>query len=112
MLMRNMYLKILIPKGPTDSPRSPSYTRPWARRTLATLILALAITAALCLPVLAGDFRASRKSDKFHYPDCRFIRQILESNLIRFTSPEDAIKAGYSPCKACKPPMKSTPASH
>ena len=57
--------------------------------------------------VLAAEFWASKKSNKYHYPDCRWAQKIKSSNLIKFKSPEDAIKAGYIPCKVCKPPMAS-----
>ena len=84
-------------------------TAPFNKKGLA--VVAVLLILAFASIAFAGDFRASRKSDKFHYPDCRFIRQILEPNLIKFSSPEEAFKAGYTPCKACKPPLKSTPAS-
>ena len=35
------------------------------------------------------------------------VGKINPTNLIKFRSTEDAIKAGFIPCKVCKPPMTS-----
>ena len=34
-------------------------------------------------------------------------QKIKPLNLVKFSSPESAIKAGYVPCKVCKPSMAS-----
>lgn len=57
--------------------------------------------------VIASEFWASKKSNKYHYPDCRWAQKIKSENLIKFKSPEDAQKAGYIPCKVCTPPTAS-----
>lgn len=46
----------------------------------------------------------SKKSDKYHRPDCRWAKKITAANLITFRSPAEAKAAGYTPCKTCKPP--------
>lgn len=46
---------------------------------------------------------ASSKSDKFHKPACRWAQRISPQNLIMFKNREEALKAGYKPCKECKP---------
>ena len=51
-----------------------------------------------------GKFVGSKKSDVYHYPSCRYVKQILPENIIWFTSVEDARAHGYRPCKVCKPP--------
>jgi competence protein ComEC len=48
-------------------------------------------------------FVASRHSDKFHLPSCRYARQIKPANLIGFKTREEAVTAGYVPCKVCRP---------
>jgi hypothetical protein len=45
----------------------------------------------------------SIKSNKFHYPSCKWIKKIKPENLVEFKTREDAIKAGYKPCKECRP---------
>lgn len=51
-------------------------------------------------------FVASSKSNKYHYTWCRSAKRISTRNLIEFGSAADAQKAGYLPCKVCKPPSK------
>jgi len=55
----------------------------------------------------SGEFYGSSHSHKYHYPGCRWARKIKPSNLVIFTSPEQAVKAGYKPCKICAPPLHS-----
>lgn len=52
----------------------------------------------------SGSFVGSVKSDKYHYPSCRWAEKINPSNEIWFSSPEDARAHGYVPCKVCSPP--------
>ncbi len=51
-----------------------------------------------------GIYVGSKKSDKYHDPDCRHAKNILPENEIWFDSVEEAKKAGYVPCGGCKPP--------
>lgn len=72
--------------------------------------LFIAIIIFLFLPAtfaFAAEFWASKKSNKYHYPSCSAAQRIKPSNLITFNSPEEAIKAGYQPCKICRPPVSS-----
>jgi hypothetical protein len=55
----------------------------------------------------SGNYVGSKKSDVYHYPSCHYVDQIKHENLIYFSSPEEAIAAGYRPCKGCKPPTSS-----
>ena len=50
-----------------------------------------------------GTYVGSVNSNKFHYPSCRYAGKIKPGNLITFSSREDAISRGYSPCKVCSP---------
>jgi len=49
-------------------------------------------------------FVGSKKSDVYHYPNCRYVKKILPENIIWFSSVEDAKAHRYRPCKVCKPP--------
>ena len=49
-------------------------------------------------------FVGSSKSDKYHYPSCRYAEKILSSNLVYFSSSSQARAAGYVPCGVCNPP--------
>jgi hypothetical protein len=46
----------------------------------------------------------SLKSDKYHYPSCRWAEKIKPENEIWFSSSQDARDHGYVPCKVCSPP--------
>lgn len=50
-----------------------------------------------------GSYVGSVNSDKFHHPSCGYANKIKPGNLITFSSRDDAIASGYSPCKACSP---------
>ncbi len=40
----------------------------------------------------------------YHYPDCRWVKNIPLGSQVWFTSPEEAKAAGYVPCGTCNPP--------
>lgn len=40
---------------------------------------------------------------KFHRSTCRYVDQMKDSNKIYFNTRQEAIDAGYTPCKVCNP---------
>lgn len=55
----------------------------------------------------AGQHRqgyvGSERKQKFHRPECKWAQFIVDSpNLIEFASHEEAVAAGYKPCKPCQ----------
>ena len=52
---------------------------------------------------VSGVFVGSIKSDKYHYPDCRYAESMVPENQIWFDSVQDAKNQGYSPCGVCRP---------
>lgn len=50
-----------------------------------------------------GEYTASSRSDKFHLPSCPSAAHISEDNQIWFSTRDEAVAAGYSPCGRCKP---------
>ena len=46
---------------------------------------------------------ASKSSNIFHKPDCRWAKNISQENLVTYKSKDEAIKAGKRPCKTCNP---------
>ena len=54
-------------------------------------------------PAPKAMFVASAKSKVYHRPTCRYAQRVSPSNLITFSSREEAEKEGYRPCKTCKP---------
>ncbi|MGI6749297.1 MAG: Ada metal-binding domain-containing protein [Atribacter sp.] len=45
----------------------------------------------------------NKNSKKFHHYFCGSVGNMKEKNKVFFLSREDAIEAGYIPCKRCKP---------
>jgi hypothetical protein len=46
----------------------------------------------------------SKTSNKYHYPGCKWARQIRPEKLIKFKSAQEALEHHYIPCPVCKPP--------
>jgi len=63
---------------------------------IATLFLLLLVSAM-------ADFWASTQANKHHCPSCQSVEEIKPSSLIVFKIPQEALKAGGVPFKACKP---------
>ena len=51
----------------------------------------------------AGTYIGNSNSHKFHYPTCKSVGKMSEKNKITFSSRDEAINQGYSPCKNCNP---------
>lgn len=64
-------------------------------------------------PIKSGDpappaasgagFIGSKGSDVFHKSDCRWAQNISVDNLVKYSSRDEASKAGKRPCKWCNP---------
>ena len=51
------------------------------------------------------DYIANKSSKKFHYPDCKSVKQMKESNKVYFNgvTREEMLEQGYDPCGNCDP---------
>ncbi len=60
---------------------------------------------AVVAPVVpsSGGYIGNKNSKKFHRSDCQWAQKIAAHNRVVFRSREEAIKAGYVPCKVCRP---------
>jgi len=78
------------------------------KRYKRTAGLILVVVFLLTSILVAADYKyvGSKKSDKYHYPSCKWAQKIKPANLVTFKSAQEAFKAGYVPCKVCRPPMK------
>jgi micrococcal nuclease len=52
---------------------------------------------------VSASYIGNKNSKKFHLPDCQWAEKIAPGNRVYFKSRDEAIKAGYEPCKVCKP---------
>lgn len=53
--------------------------------------------------VAESKYVASKNSEVFHKPQCRWAKKISPKNLVGYNSRDEATKAGKRPCKQCKP---------
>lgn len=54
--------------------------------------------------VPAGSLLIGNKnSKKLHRPECKWVKDIDAANRAEFESREEAVQAGYQPCKTCNP---------
>ena len=54
-------------------------------------------------PDTSARYIGNRNSKKFHYADCPSVDDMKEKNKVEFSDREEAIDAGYEPCKRCNP---------
>ena len=73
---------------------------------ISTLAISLLLvgcgTKAASSPI--HTYVGSTNSSIYHYPSCRSAKKIKEANQVWFSDVPGARKAGYEPCKVCKPP--------
>ena len=53
--------------------------------------------------VIDTPYVGNINSKKLHFATCPSVSDMKEKNKVPFTEKEDALKNGYSPCKACNP---------
>lgn len=81
------------------------------RRLLVVVLLALALLSGVVSPLVAGEvpqvcqaaayYIGNVRSRKFHLPTCRTLP--APANRVEFSSRQEAINQGYSPCGNCNP---------
>lgn len=78
------------------------------RRIIAVISILLMFAFVATSILLAADYKyvGSKRSNKYHYPSCRWAKKIKPYNLVTFQSVKKAQEAGYVPCKVCRPPLK------
>ncbi len=54
-------------------------------------------------PEEEDSYVGNASSKKFHRPSCDSVDRIKPENVILFSQREDAVEAGFAPCKACNP---------
>ena len=67
------------------------------------VIITLIITTTAFATVLASSYIGNANSRRFHYADCSSVNKMNPANRVSFNSRDEAINAGYVPCKHCKP---------
>lgn len=72
------------------------------KKIFAAVITAIFMTATFAT-VLAGNYVGNANSRKFHLADCSFVDRMNAKNRVDFQTRDEAISAGYVPCKRCNP---------
>ncbi|HEX9082757.1 MAG TPA: Ada metal-binding domain-containing protein [Holophagaceae bacterium] len=52
---------------------------------------------------VAAAFVGNRDSKTFHRSGCTYVAKMKAANRVAFATAAEAAKAGYKPCKVCKP---------
>ena len=72
-----------------------------------TAVVALTIliaTTAFAAPLQFGEaYVGNAKTKKFHVADCHMVDKMNPNNKVYLKTREEAINAGYVPCKRCNP---------
>ncbi len=80
-----------------------------SRRFVACIILAAVLFSVFAVVTVAqGKYCGSKKSDIYHYPSCKWAKEIHSYNLVWFKDENDAAAKGYRPCQVCRPPGPSS----
>ena len=79
------------------------------KKILSVLLSGVILLAAGAVQVFAQDagFAASKGGEKYHYTTCGIAKKIAPDKLVKLASADEAVKAGYKPCKTCNPPPSS-----
>ncbi len=72
------------------------------KKFIAAIVAVVVLTASFAT-VLASSYVGNANSRKFHYADCSTLKKMNPANRVDFNSRDEAINAGYIPCKRCKP---------
>lgn len=95
------------PCGTCNPPQPPGTTTTISETTTTVETSTTIETGDACVSLgcpSGTQFVGSKKSDKYHYCDCRWAKKINEENLRCFQSVDEAKSMGYKPCGTCKPP--------
>lgn len=72
-------------------------------KPIAICLIVLAFFAAITIPIIAANFIGNSNTMVFHYTSCSYAQKIKAEHRVDFDTRAAAVKAGYSPCKVCKP---------
>ncbi|MCE7700122.1 MAG: hypothetical protein K8E24_015280, partial [Methanobacterium paludis] len=51
----------------------------------------------------SGAYIGNSNTKVFHHASCRYVSKMNSENKVSFNTRQDAINAGYRPCKVCDP---------
>ena len=72
------------------------------KKIFAAVVTIIFMTATFAT-VLAANYVGNANSKKFHVGNCSFVGKMNQKNRVDFQTRDEAIQAGYVPCKRCNP---------
>ena len=72
------------------------------KKFFAALAAIIFVTTAFAT-VLAASYVGNANTRKFHHADCSMVGKMKSANKVFMNSRDEAIAAGYVPCKRCNP---------
>ena len=66
-------------------------------------VVMIIFTMTAFATVLASSYVGNAKTKKFHYADCSMVNKMNPANKVFLNTRDEAIGAGYVPCKRCNP---------
>lgn len=72
------------------------------KKILSAILIGIIFFAGVSA-VFAFGYVGNMNTKRFHRPDCRSVNEMHPNNKTPIGSREEAIAAGYVPCKRCKP---------
>ena len=72
------------------------------KKFFAAVVTIIFMTTAFAT-VLASSYVGNANSKKFHYADCSMVGKMNPANKVFMNTRDEAINAGYVPCKRCNP---------
>ena len=70
------------------------------KKFFAAIIAAIVFATATAF---AAGYVGNANSKKFHHADCNYAAKMNPNNRVAFNTRDEAIAAGYVPCKRCNP---------
>ena len=68
-----------------------------------TAAVVICISAFIMAHTLAANYVGNANSKKFHFADCSMVNKMNPANKVYMNTRDEAIAAGYVPCKRCNP---------
>lgn len=75
------------------------------KRGIAAL-LGIVVLACTIAVAQQNPFVGNKNSKKYHVVACQYAKKMSPKNRVEFSSTQEAEKAGYVPCKVCKPDQR------
>ena len=72
------------------------------KKIFASVVTVIFMTATFAT-VLAANYVGNANSKKFHVGNCASVGKMNPKNRVNFQTRDEAIQAGYVPCKRCNP---------